>query len=165
MPPRGLYLTAVDFLGPAVGYATGFRRGSGATCAAAVFRTSDGGARWRLLPGSCRPYGLDAVEFLDAHTGFVGGGEPYYARDRPFQALLSTRDGGRSWRTVFRGRVAERANLPLNRLAFADPRHGLAVSAGCKTGQNGPCGGALLATLDGGRSWHATTVALPLAGS
>ncbi len=154
--PRGLFLGGFDFLDAQVGYAAGSWQRPRASCPSAVFATHDGGTHWRVLAASCRPYELDAVDFLDARTGFAGGGEPYYLADRPFQALLATFDGGRSWRTVFRGRVDERADLPLDRLAFLDRRHGFAVSAGCKMGENGPCGGALLATADGGRSWRDT---------
>jgi photosystem II stability/assembly factor-like uncharacterized protein len=154
--PRGLFLGGFDFLDAKNGFAVGSRRRPASSCQGAVFATRDGGAHWRLLPTSCRPYELTAVDFLNAQTGFAGGGEPYYVGDRPFQALLATRDSGRSWRTVYRGRVDQRTGLPLDRLAFADARRGFAVSAGCKMGENGPCGGPLLATSDGGRHWRGT---------
>lgn len=121
-----------------------------------MLATADGGRGWRVLPASCRPFELASVDFVDAHTGFAAGGSSYFAANRPSQAVLVTHDGGRSWRTVFRGGVERRPGLPIVRLEMVDARHGLALTGGCKSGQNSPCGGALLATDDGGRSWRDT---------
>jgi photosystem II stability/assembly factor-like uncharacterized protein len=161
--PLSARLAGFDFLDARRGYATGGRgRGS------CVFATTDGAASWHVLPSSCRSFSLSSVDFVDGSTGFAAGGLPYYVADKPFQAVLVTHDGGRSWQTVFRG-VAERSpGLPIVRLAMADALHGLSATGGCKMGQNGPCGGAVLATRDGGRSWRNTGRSagrLALAGS
>lgn len=136
-----------DFLDARHGFAIGVRGRD--FC---VFETRDSGTSWHVLPSSCRGFELGAVDFVDARTGFAGGGLPGYAAN-PFQAVLVTRDGGRSWRTVDRQALSF---LPIDRQDMVDATHGFAATGGCKTGQNFPCGGDVLVTNDGGRSWRAT---------
>ena len=160
----GVTFTAVDFLDPSHGYATGLLSGRRShSCPSAVFATSDSGSHWRLLRASCRHYELTAIDFLDARTGFAGGDEPYYssANGQGFQAVLGTTNGGRSWRTLFRGTAERGSGHPIVTLRFSDPLHGIASTGGCKNGEGGGavCGGSVLSSADGGRRWHATSVA------
>ena len=53
-----------QFLTPKLGFAAD----------GAIWRTDDGGTTWRKV--LARPYGLDAVQFLDARHGFAAGGYP-----------------------------------------------------------------------------------------
>jgi hypothetical protein len=49
--------------------------GPGGRCAGVVYASSDAGATWTLLPGSCAPFALQAVQFLSARQGFAAGGQ------------------------------------------------------------------------------------------
>ncbi len=148
----GVTFTAVDFLDSERGFATGLLRGRRAhSCGSGVFSTADSGRHWRLLSGSCRSYPLASIDALNASSIFAGGGEPYDS-GAEFEELIGTSDGGKSWRSLSRGS----AGNPIVTLRFFDTRNGLAASGGCHGGANGPCGGQVLITNDGGRSWKAT---------
>jgi photosystem II stability/assembly factor-like uncharacterized protein len=131
--------------------------GSGASCAGAVYRSGNAGASWTLLPGSCEPYALLAVQFISATDGFAAGGQP--AKFGGEQLVEATTDGGRTWRTRWRtpvenGRDADNAILRLDMLSA---RRGWAITGGCVGGQNGPCPGMVYTTADGGARWYPTT--------
>jgi photosystem II stability/assembly factor-like uncharacterized protein len=150
----GVTFTAVDFLDSERGFATGLLRGRRArSCGSGVFSTADSGRHWRLLSGSCRSYPLASIDALNAGSIFAGGGRPYDS-GAEFEELIGTSDGGKSWRSLSRGS----AGNPIVTLRFFDTRHGLAASGGCHGGANGPCGGQVLVTSDGGRSWKTTAV-------
>jgi photosystem II stability/assembly factor-like uncharacterized protein len=81
-----------------------------------VYRTTDGGQSWSLLgkPGFASAtsspeayYPIQAMQFVDAHTGFVVLGQeaaPGGATDptAPQLQILTTADGGRNWSTVLK---------------------------------------------------------------
>jgi hypothetical protein len=97
------------------------------------------------------------VTFVDVDHGFAAGGTP--AKYNGSQLLEATDDGGRSWQvrwsTPFDGYGGGGGkDNGVIRLAFADDRHGYALTGGCVDGQSGPCGGDLFATSDAGNSWH-----------
>jgi photosystem II stability/assembly factor-like uncharacterized protein len=140
-------------------YATG--TANTASCAGgAVYRSTDAGAHWTLLPGSCQDRPLYAVTFIDADHGFAAGGTPskYDGSD----VVEATDDGGRTWQTLWS--TPFDANYgggggfdnEIVRLAFADTQHGYALTGGCVDGQNGPCGGNLYVTSDAGHTWQPT---------
>ena len=149
--------TAVDFLDTERGFATGYFSGRRArSCGSAVFSTSDSGRHWHLLGSSCRHDGLTAIDALNERSIFAGGGQPYYssASGKGIETLIGTSDGGKSWQPLSRGPGSN----PIVTLRFFDAKHGLASSGGCKMGENGPCGGQVLISDDGGRSWKGTTI-------
>jgi photosystem II stability/assembly factor-like uncharacterized protein len=127
-------------------------------CAGAVYESGDVGASWTLLPGSCQPYPLLAVQFISARRGFAAGGQP--AKFGGEQLVEATSDGGRTWQA--RWRTSEQ-NGPsggggaVRRLDMLNARQGWAVTGGCVGGQNGPCPGTVYATADGGFRWYSTS--------
>ncbi|HEY5050156.1 MAG TPA: hypothetical protein VII50_04595, partial [Acidothermaceae bacterium] len=150
--------TGIDVLPDGVTmYATG--SASTDSCNGAVYRSTDAGAHWALLPSSCQDRALYAVTFVDPEHGFAAGGTP--AKYNGSELVEATDDGGRTWQV--------RWSTPLDpgtgsgygvdneivRLVFTDAQHGYALNGGCIDGQNGPCGGNLYTTSDGGYSWHA----------
>jgi len=114
----------------------------------ALFATEDGGGSWARQRVPTRHLLLGAT-FLDARQGWlVGAGS----------TLLQTVDGGASWRagevagstqkiSVQASAQTSAPKLRLNAVSFADARRGWAVGAR----------GAVLATIDGGRTWLAQT--------
>lgn len=99
--------------------------GVGLTREGVVYRTTNGGTRWRVqqrLPIR----GMTSMFFSDADHGFVVGA----------QTLWMTSDAGRTWRYVGGGQA-------LNAAHFFNERRGVAV------GQNG----LAASTTDGGRTW------------
>ena len=150
--------TGIDVLPDGITmYATGSANAD--SCSGAVYRSTDAGAHWSLLAGSCQNRPLYAVTFVDLEHGFAAGGTP--AKYDGSEIVEATDDGGRTWQV--------RWSTPLDpstgsgygvdneivRLVFADARHGYALNGGCVDGQNGPCGGNLYVTSDAGYSWHA----------
>ncbi|HXP21132.1 MAG TPA: hypothetical protein VN840_15930 [Streptosporangiaceae bacterium] len=130
--------------------------GSGTRCAGAVYRSADAGATWALLPGSCQRYPLMAVQFINARTGFAAGGMP--SKFGGAQVVEFTSDGGRTWHTRWRTsrENGPRADDGIVRLDMVTARRGWALTGGCVGGQNGPCGGLVYATTDGGFRWYRT---------
>jgi photosystem II stability/assembly factor-like uncharacterized protein len=124
-----------------------------------LYATSDGGATWQRQQAPTRRLLLGA-HFIDARTGWVVGAG---------STFLYTADGGASWRAgsvvsgaaavvpaaavVARPTSAERAGDGIayataprvNAVSFIDGRRGWAVGSG----------GAVFATINGGRSWRA----------
>ena len=152
--------TGIDVLPDGVTvYATG--SGNADSCSGAVYRSTDAGAHWTLLPGSCQSRPLYAVTFVDAQHGFAAGGTPAKYDGSDF--VEATDDGGRTWQlrwsTPFDPSISGGNGGPDNeivRLVFSDAKHGYALSGGCVGGQNGPCGGNLYVTADAGHSWQLT---------
>jgi hypothetical protein len=109
----------------------------------AILATSDGGARWGTqLSGQLN---LTSVDFISGQDGWAVGAT----------TLLATTDGGTHW-----------AKLPepcpvIRSVHFVSPSTGYAVAGGSDASASavGPAipelGGMLLATGNGGRSWHA----------
>jgi photosystem II stability/assembly factor-like uncharacterized protein len=131
---------------------------AGPGAASRIYRTTDGGANWKLLITNPDAEGFwDAIAFWDAKHGIVFG-DPVKGA---FQVLV-TADGGDTWQAV------------------ADPQ-GLAAQAGEGAfAASGSCltvsgsgdawfatGGAQQARVfhssDRGRSWHAAAVPIPAA--
>ena len=66
------------------------------------YRSRDGGRTWSYQDLSSLAGGLVEVVFTDARTGFIGGQAPDAEMGRGPPVILATRDGGDSWREVFR---------------------------------------------------------------
>ena len=136
-----LNLTSVDFISGQDGWAVGIT---------SLLATTDGGARWTALPEPCPV--IRSVHFISPATGFavaggrnVGGAGP----ETPVLGgvVLSTSDGGRTWR-----RLATPADAQT--VCFGDPRHGWLGADGL-----------LYRTSDGGRDWTVLTSTAGQAGA
>jgi len=128
-----LNLTSVDFISAADGWAVG---------TTTLLATTDGGAHWAKLPEPCAL--IRSVHFISPSTGFAIAGGSQIAGPGPASPLhggvvLTSSDGGRSWRAV-----AAPANSQT--VCFNDSRDGW-VGAG----------GQLYRTSDGGRHWMVLT--------
>jgi len=133
-----LDLTSVDFISGQDGWAVG---------TTSLLATTDGGSRWTALPEPCPV--IRSVHFISPATGFaVAGGQNVGGTDPAMPVLggvvLTTSDGGRTWRTLATPANAQTA-------CFSDPRHGWLGAAGL-----------LYRTSDGGKDW---TVLTPMAGA
>jgi photosystem II stability/assembly factor-like uncharacterized protein len=130
--------------------------GPGNSCEGAVYQSRDDGATWTLLTGSCQAYPLEAVQFTSDSDGFaVGGLTPKFGGG---QVVEATTDGGQSWHVLYhQGTVSGGSSTSgFFRIDMTGSGQGWAVSGGCTGGQNGPCGGTVYATTDGGTQWHMT---------
>jgi photosystem II stability/assembly factor-like uncharacterized protein len=100
------------------------------------------------------PFITFAIDFVDPLHGFVAGGQYEKYEGRPAQGLLATNDGGRTWTVRYESGNSVAGN-PITRVQFTDVNDGWAAIGGCTMGQNGPCGGSVMLTRDGGRTWQA----------
>jgi photosystem II stability/assembly factor-like uncharacterized protein len=124
-----LNLTLVDFVNAQDGWAAGN---------ASLLATTDGGAHWTALPEPC-PL-IRSVHFISPSTGFAVAGGTNDAGFDPAMpnaggVVLTTTDGGRTWRTL-------PAPAGAQSVCFSDPAHGWLGA-----------GGRLYRTIDGGRQW------------
>ena len=118
----------------------------------ALFATTDGGATWARQRVPTRRLLLGGT-FLDARTGWLAGASA---------TLLYTSDGGTTWHegSVVPASALSAESAPaaqvvaasaptelprINAVSFIDARRGWAVGSG----------GAIFATVNGGRSWRA----------
>ena len=155
-PPNWRATGGLAFATPTLAFATGYLSSTDpAILSSRLWRSRDGGQSWSAVPGTQLPFGLNAIDFPDPVHGFAAGGNLAKYEMRPWRGLLATSDGGRTWSVRYQSPDADRSN-PITRLHFIDANHGWGVIGGCSEGQNGPCGGAVIVTTDGGRSWHTT---------
>lgn len=127
-----------------------------ATCLGQIYRSGDDGKTWAPVSGTCSRDTYRDIVFIDARHGFAVGGRSHMDDGHGAQTVWATSDAGRTWQLRFRGpasRIPADQPAPFVRTYFSDADHGWAITGGCDTGQNGPCGGAIFATNDGGRSW------------
>jgi photosystem II stability/assembly factor-like uncharacterized protein len=114
-------------------------------CRDILFRTRDGGRTWTSLRATALAPagspGLKEIQLVDGMTGWLleRDGPAPCEIGKPCFNLLSTKDGGDSWRTVL-------ARTSMTNLHFVDRTHGwsLAPSEG---------GVDAMATADGGITW------------
>lgn len=166
---------SMKLIAPNVGWAT-----TGDGSLRKLFWTADGGAHWRdITPNpfvnseaqkiemSRRPYGVEQtsigdVFFLDTHRGWVLFCCGYTDSKDPNLAieydLAKTTDAGATW-SIARVNIPPDANYYNagdangGTIEFADSLHGWLTLTSCG---GHSCGGPLLATSDGGRTWRAT---------
>ena len=156
--------------GAATLFAAAASGSSSPTCDGHVIRSDDAGLHWTTVASSCTTQNLFSVDFVDALHGFAAGGTPNHYGGS--QLLLATDDGGRTWQPRFStgapGGGGEQFPDGFAQVHFHTTGDGLAVSGACVGGGDGPCGGQVWRTTDGGRSWHDTRllgVQLATAGS
>jgi photosystem II stability/assembly factor-like uncharacterized protein len=142
-----------------------------AVLSGALFRTTDAGRHWKdITPHVSSPEGIVAIFFLNASTGWallvhseeVEGVD--IGADARFE-LASTTDGGTSWTLApldVPHRIPGRGLSELAWMFFVDPLHGWIMVR--ENGNTNTSLGHLLATRDGGKSWHVTSGGAPVAG-
>lgn len=134
---------ALTFPTPSVGF---YGNGTGR-----VYRSDDGGARWRPVWSHPGTY-VRALDFVDASTGYLGNVGPGYFDDvRDRQPLYVTHDGGGSWTPVAPVDGPAVAGICAIDVVKAADGTALAIRAGGRVG--GPAG--MIESLDGGRTFHA----------
>ena len=112
---------------------------------ASIIATKDGGLHWSSQRAGSLALQFDAVACSSSqHAWAVGRRESGAGDPGTSAAILSTRNGGATWRMQTLPQLAR-----LNGVAFADSRHGWAVGED-KT----QLYGVIIATSDGGRHWH-----------
>jgi photosystem II stability/assembly factor-like uncharacterized protein len=129
------WLHAVHFLDQSHGWVAG--------SSGTLLQTTDGGATWKKVPTFTKDT-LRDVYFADDRTGWLVAERDLFklkTNDEPRSYLLTTEDGGLTWRPV----VLENfeTNARLVRAVFADSQSGWVF------GETG----VVFATRDSGRSW------------
>ena len=102
---------------------------------AIVMESRDGGTNWSQL-GLTLPPGVS--DCFDFNTVFAGG-DTIFVAGSPGTFIFSSQDGGKSWRATASG-----VRVPIRRMTFIDSTHGWCVGEL----------GMILATADGGATWH-----------
>lgn len=129
----------------------GFAGATGSSCPklSQLWRTNDGGRTWRPIPGTCGPRYVN-IDVVTRHLVFAAQsyGPEDIARGRN-NRILRTRGSGRTWELV--PSDPKRRWPALSRVAFADAKHGWAVSSEY---DQGFIFDALHVTSDGGRTWR-----------
>ena len=116
-----------------------------------ILATADGGRSWQVRPTDGMPDALPG-EFAFAASGTClvsADGRAYFATGGGASArIFSSRDGGRTW-SVTDSPIPSGPSAGIYSLAFADPRHGIAVGGDYAAPTAAPDGSAYLA----GRGW------------
>ena len=120
-----------------------------------ILATEDGGRSWTLLPSDGMPAALPG-EFGFAASGTcietAGGRDAWFGTGGDVVSrVFHSADRGRTW-SVVETSVASAPAGGIFSLAFADPRHGIAVGGDFLDPANAPDGAAY--TVDGGVTWH-----------
>jgi photosystem II stability/assembly factor-like uncharacterized protein len=169
-------VTSIEMLAPNVGWVTTSDSNGGKD---SLLWTADGGAHWRDItpnpftnseyprPGEFRrsdvqPEKIASIFFLDTHRGWVlfccGQSDSTDAEDdaMPQYDLAMTTDSGSTWSIA---RVSIPAEIHGNikyadsgQIRFADSLHGWMNMTSCNYGHT--CLAQMIATSDGGRTWH-----------
>lgn len=111
-----------------------------------LLRSVDGGDSWSTIDLTAQAGMILDVKFLDINTGFVFAGSKGDIRESE-ALILKTRDGGKSWREVYRsGRRLENSWKG----SFADARTGYAT---VQTYDPQRAQQVVVKTVDGGEHW------------
>jgi photosystem II stability/assembly factor-like uncharacterized protein len=109
-----------------------------------IYRTSDGGASWKLAYSPELHLSLTAVDFVDPMHGWVSGFPTLSTEDGG--ATFATSDGGVTWRREELGTSSFR---PIWDIRFIDTDRGYAVGADYVAAWGPP----VYRTTDGGNTW------------
>ena len=129
-----------------------------------LFKTTDGGRTWAMLPEPHGTQGLplaSSADFLNAYDGWLVLQAPHGMGSSP-GVLYRTTNGGVTWRPVSRTPImnvppeaSPAQTLPVaGQIEFTSPENGWLVGGWISTGPR-----SLYATTDGGANWR--LVALP----
>lgn len=122
----GMFLDAIDFSGPADGWAVGDAIGGRIF----LLTTSDGGRTWSELPADRRPAAADG-EGLFAASGTCleakSAAEARFVTGGSVSRIFHTRDGGRTWTVVPSPLLQGQPSFGTYSVAFRDARTGLVV--------------------------------------
>ncbi|MGH9120674.1 MAG: WD40/YVTN/BNR-like repeat-containing protein, partial [Acidimicrobiales bacterium] len=148
-----------SFLNATTGWVTEF---DGNVDQQTIFRTSDGGATWTLVPGFGHSLGgedTSRIQLVSPTTAFAQVVAPGQAG-----SLSVTTDAGVTWRTVYTGLTS--TGTPLSGpveipVTFGDQLHGFGAD-GLPPTDVFPSG-SLYATSDGGTTWTLDNPPLPKA--
>ena len=114
---------------------------------ARLLRSTDGGETWSLIDLGAHAGMILDVKFLDANTGFVFAGSSSDI-EQSEALILKTRDGGKSWREVFRsGRKLENSWKG----AFVNALTGYATVQTYDPSREQQ---VVVKTVDGGETWQ-----------
>jgi photosystem II stability/assembly factor-like uncharacterized protein len=145
----GVQLANVDFVNTTDGWAVGLTC-THTGCAGVVLATTNGGLSWtpQTIPGGV--FALYSVAFANPLDGWaVGSTDCGQALFCP-GVVLATTNGGTSWST----QTMPSGALTLQGVTFATSTSGWAVGWGISCLTAPPCTGVIMATTDGGTSWH-----------
>jgi photosystem II stability/assembly factor-like uncharacterized protein len=118
--PNHSYNGRLHFATDSVGWKSGWM---------GIYKTSDGGATWRLPVTDAPMFNVTDYTFVDANNGWAVTDEEY---------VVHTSDGGESWT------LQASDFFGLNAVAFADARTGIVAGID----------GMMRRTTDGGVTWH-----------
>jgi photosystem II stability/assembly factor-like uncharacterized protein len=114
-----------------------------------LLTTTDGGARWTLVPSGLPPALENEGAYAASGTNVAIVGERIWIATSRSRVVRST-DGGRTW-TATPTAIPSSASAGIFSIAFADESHGLAVGGDYKLESAAVDNAAI--TTDGGGSW------------
>jgi hypothetical protein len=127
--PSTSSISAIQFVSPEVGWAVG----------STIWATTDAGTTWRSQ--SPPAVNCSSVDALNADDVWALGVE--------YPSFVATSDGGKHWVSL------PEPGSTLDSVHFISPTVGFAVAGGTAAAGGDPqCGGVLLETGDGGRTWR-----------
>ena len=143
-------LNDVTFVDASHGWAVGQSIPAPGDWAPLILATGDGGATWHAQDASSAGSNaaLISVSFVDVNHGWALGNNP--GSDN--SPILATTDGGAIWNAVNTGDAGSTARL--SSISFVDAEHGWAVGSSYDD-VSGTLSPLVLATSDGGATWHA----------
>lgn len=121
-PPDYSFNGRLHFASESLGWRSGIK---------GIYKTTDGGATWRLPVTDAPMFNVTDYTFVDARNGWAVTDEQY---------VVGTVDGGESWTLLSTGPYGS-----LKSVAFADARTGVVAGSA----------GLMLRTTDGGITWQA----------
>jgi photosystem II stability/assembly factor-like uncharacterized protein len=148
--PRGSYPDSAFFLDPRHGWLTAFT-GTGLE---RLYRTRDGGRRWRSAPAPSHALAAgsaDVIDFADPRHGWLSDVQP----TAPEVSVYRTSDAGRTWhRFANTFRSWRGARLPTVGPVRFEPGASVGWLASVRE-----YGTGLYVTRDGGRTWQSAGIA------
>jgi hypothetical protein len=116
-----------------------------------LLASEDNGRTWTEAHERIRGAALDHIQFLDANTGWISGGELFPIPQNPF--LLVTTDGGKTWeQRPILGESAEDRFGSVQQFAFTDKDNGSLILDRAQSGSGARY--ALFESRTGGGGWN-----------